>query len=145
MAHISSLFLNSNDSSIKTLEDTQENKFNKLLKEHQPKQDPEKSIFNYSNTSLSDAEKSFLVQGSKFSIPPKKPNYADNLVNFEFFYRSTYNLAMLNLKFTNCYLHFLNLYLYAKNEVDSSILTWNIVDSTILQSDWLRVFLTSPN
>ena len=89
MAHISSLFLNSNDSSIKTLEDTQENKFNKLLKEHQPKQDPEKSIFNYSNTSLSDAEKSFLVKGSKFSIPPKKPNYANNLVNFEFFYRST--------------------------------------------------------
>ena len=32
-----------------------------------------------------------------------------------------------------------------KNQVDSSILTWNIVLKRILQSDWPKAFLTSPN
>ena len=73
ISHIFVLFfLSGNDSSIKTHEDIQENKFNKLLKERQPRQDPEKVIFNYSNISLSDAEKPLLVKGLKFSILPKK-------------------------------------------------------------------------
>ena len=74
-AHNWSLFLSGNDSSVKTHEDNQENKFNKLLKKCQPRQDPEKIIFNYSNISLSDAEKSLLVKGLKFSIPSKKLTY----------------------------------------------------------------------
>ena len=49
-----------------------ENTFNKLPKERQPRQDHEKVILNYTNISLSDAEKSLLVKGLKFSIPPKK-------------------------------------------------------------------------
>ena len=57
-AYICSLFLSGNDSSPKIHEDIQENKFNKLLKERQPREDPEKVIFNHSNISLSDAEKS---------------------------------------------------------------------------------------
>ena len=61
-AHICSLFLSGNDSFIKTHDDIQENKFNKLLKERQPRQDPEEVIFNYSNISLSYAEKSLLVK-----------------------------------------------------------------------------------
>ena len=73
-------------------EDIQEIKFNKLLKERQPRQDPEKAFFNYSNISLSGAEESLFVKGLKFSIPPKKLNYADYLVNFGLFYRSIYNL-----------------------------------------------------
>ena len=32
----------------------------------------------------------------KFSIPPKKFNYADCLANFELFYRSTYNLDSIS-------------------------------------------------
>ena len=32
-----------------------------------------------------------------------------------------------------------------KIKLNSSILIWNKVDSKILKSDWLRVFLTSPN
>ena len=32
----------------------------------------------------------------KFSIPPKKFNYADYLANFELFYRSTYNLDSIS-------------------------------------------------
>ena len=93
---ICSLFLSGNDSSIKTHEDIQENKFNKLLKEFQSRQDPEKVTFNYSNISLSDAEKYLLVKGLKFSIPPKKLNYANYLVNFELFYRSIYNLDSIS-------------------------------------------------
>ena len=64
------------------------NKFNKLLKVSQPGQDPQKVIFNYSNISLSGAEKSLVVKGLKFSIPSKKLNYADYLANFELFSRS---------------------------------------------------------
>ena len=79
-------------------ENIQGNKLNKLLKEHQPKQDHEKVIFNYSNISLSDAEKSLLVKGLKFSISPKKLNYADYLANFELFYRSIYNLDSISNK-----------------------------------------------
>ena len=46
--------------------------------------------------SLSDAEKSLLVKGLRFSLPPKKLNYADYLVNFELFYRSIRNLDVLS-------------------------------------------------
>ena len=95
-AHICSLFLSGNDSSIKSQENIPKNKFNKLLKERQPRQDPEKVIFNYSYISLSDAGKSFLVKGLTFSIPPKKLNYANYLVNFELFYRSIYKLDSIS-------------------------------------------------
>ena len=95
---ICSLFLSGNDSSIKTHEDIQENKFNKLLKERQPRQDPEKVIFYYSNISLSHAEKSLLVKSLKFSISFEKLNYPDYLVNFELLYRSIYNLDSISNK-----------------------------------------------
>ena len=52
-----------NESSINVYEDFHGNKFNKLLKERQLKQDPEKVISNYSNISLSDADKSLIVKG----------------------------------------------------------------------------------
>ena len=89
-------FSERNDSSIKIHEDIQGNKFNKFLKERQPKQDHEKVIFNYSNISFSDAEKSLLVKGLKFSIPSNKVNYADYLANFELFYRSICNLDSIS-------------------------------------------------
>ena len=89
-AHICSLFPSGNDSSIKIHEDIQGNKFNKLLK------DPEKVIYNYSNISLSDAGKSLLLEGLKFSIQPKKLNYGDFLTNSKLFYRSIYNLDSIS-------------------------------------------------
>ena len=46
-------------------------KFNKLLMEHKPKQDPEKVIFNFSKVSLTEAEKSLLVKALSFSLLPK--------------------------------------------------------------------------
>ena len=47
---------------IMTHEDIYENKFHKLLKERQLRQHPENVIFNYSNISLSDAEKSVVSE-----------------------------------------------------------------------------------
>ena len=90
-AHICSLFLSGNVSSIKTHEDIQINKLNERLRDRQPRQDSEKVIFNYSNISLSDAEKSLLVAGLKFSILPKELSYADYLVNFKLFCGIIYN------------------------------------------------------
>ena len=38
------------------------------------------------------------MKGLKFSISPKKLNYADYLANFELFYRSIYNLDSISNK-----------------------------------------------
>ena len=45
---------------------------------------------------FSDAEKLLLVKGLWFSLPPKKPNYADYLTNFELFYRNIRNSDVLS-------------------------------------------------
>ena len=57
-AHISAIFLSSNDNLLKNHDSIQQKKSNKLLIENSPKQDPEKVIFNFSKLSLTDAEKS---------------------------------------------------------------------------------------
>ena len=54
-AHISAIFLSSNDNLLKTHDSIQQKKFNKLLIENRPKQDPEKVIFNFSKLSLTNA------------------------------------------------------------------------------------------
>ena len=41
-------------------------------------------------------EKSLLVRGLRFSLPPKKLNYADYLNNSELFYRNIRNLGVLS-------------------------------------------------
>ena len=74
----------------------QQKKFNNLLKDKKPQHDPEKIIFNYSSYVLSEVEKSLLQKGFSFSIPPKKFNHADYLVNFELFYRDICNLQVLS-------------------------------------------------
>ena len=51
---------------------------------------------------------------------------------------SIFNLP--KLKFTNHLLHILNLFLSGKNQVDSSIFSWEKADLRILQSDRLRAF-----
>ena len=95
-AHISAIFLNSNDNLLKTHDSIQQKKFNKLLIENKPKQDPEKVIFNFSKVSLTEAEKSLLVKGLSFSLPPKLLSYSDYLINFELFYRSIDNLKIIS-------------------------------------------------
>ena len=47
LAHISAIFLSSNDNLLKTHDSIQQKQFNKLLTECKPKLDPEKVIFNF--------------------------------------------------------------------------------------------------
>ena len=86
-AHVRSLFLGHNDKILKQKSTIQQKKFNNLLKDKKPQHDPEKIIFNYS---------SYVWKGLNFSIPPKKLNHADYLVNFELFYRDIGNLQVLS-------------------------------------------------
>ena len=79
-AHISALFLSSNDNLLKIHDSIQQKKFNKLLIENGPKQDPEKVIFNFSKLSVTDAEKTLLVKGLSFVLPPKQLSYSDYLI-----------------------------------------------------------------
>ena len=80
---------------LKTHDSVQQKEFNKLLTECKPKQDAGKVIFNFS-VSRAETEKSLLVKGLSFSLPPKKLSYSDYLVNFELFYRSIDNLKILS-------------------------------------------------
>ena len=90
------IILSSNDNILKSHDSIQQKKFNKLLRECKPKQDPEKIVFNFSNVTLTEAEKSLLVKGLSFSLPPEKLSYSDYLINFELFYRSIDNLNILS-------------------------------------------------
>ena len=95
-AHISAIFLSSNDNLLKTHDSLQQKTFNKLQIENRPKQDFEKVIFNFSKLPLTDAEKTLLVKDLSFALPPKRLSYSDYLINFEWFYRSIDNLKILS-------------------------------------------------
>ena len=86
--HVCSLFLCSNDVILKPHYSIQKKEFNVPFKNRQPKHNPDGFIFDNSKISLSNAEKSLLVKGLRFSLPPKKFNYVDYLTNFESFYRT---------------------------------------------------------
>ena len=75
-AHVCSLFLRHNDNILKQKSAIQQKKFNNL-KDEKPQHNSEKIVFNYSSYILSEAEKSFLLKGLKFSILPKTLNHAD--------------------------------------------------------------------
>ena len=79
-AHISATFLSSNDNLLKSHDSIQQKKFNRFLIECKPKRDAEKVVFNFSSVSLTEAEKSLLVKGLSFSLPPKKHSYSDYLI-----------------------------------------------------------------
>ena len=70
-AHICSKFLKINDLKLKSNSVVQQKTFC--------------NIFNFSKYVLSDCEKSLLTKGLNFSIPCKKLDYADYLVQFELF------------------------------------------------------------
>ena len=81
---------------LKAHDSIQGNKFNKLPVECKIKQDAGKVIFNFSNVSLMEAEKSLLVKGLSLSLPPKKLSHSNYLGNFELFYRNIDNLKILS-------------------------------------------------
>ena len=43
-----------------------------------------------------EVEKSLLVKGLSFPLPPKKLSYSNYLVNFELFYRNIDNLKIIS-------------------------------------------------
>ena len=61
--------------------------------------DPNKVIFNSSPYILTEDEKSLLCKGLRFSITPKKIEYADFPTQFELLYRDT---LMFEIKSENC-------------------------------------------
>ena len=81
--HICSKILKINDLKLKSNSVGPQKKFCNLLKEKRSTQNPEKVIFNFSNYVLSDYEKFLFTKGLHFSIPCKKLDYADYLVQFE--------------------------------------------------------------
>ena len=94
--YISAIFLSSNDNILKSHDSILQKKFNKLLRECKPKQDPDKIIFNFSNVTLTEAEKSLLGKSLSLSLPPEKLSYSDYLINFELFYKSVDHLNILS-------------------------------------------------
>ena len=112
-AHVSANFLSSNDNLLKTHDSIQQKKFNKFLMQNKPKQNHEKEIFNFPKVSLTESEKSVLVKGLSFPLPPKQLSYSDYLINFENFYRGIDNLKILsgdNLDFIKTRIYCFNVF-----------------------------------
>ena len=83
-AHICCLFLVGNNKKITKVKETHGKKLKNLglaspVKSH----NPNKIIINHSSYQLSDIEKTVLVKGLNFALPPKKLNYADYLTPYE--------------------------------------------------------------
>ena len=84
-AHICSKFLKINDLKLKSNSVVQQKKFCNLLKEKILLRIQKKSSLVFFKYVLSDCEKSLLTKGLNFSIPCKKLEYVDYLVQFDFF------------------------------------------------------------
>ena len=93
-AHICSLFLTSNDKTLKRHSETHEKKFASLVSLSSKNRDTRKIIFNYSGHKLSEHETSLLSKGLNFAVPPTRLNYADYLVNFELLFRDIKSLDL---------------------------------------------------
>ena len=81
-AHVCSMFLKINDLKLRSNSAVQQKKFCNLLKEKRSTPNPEKVIYNFSEYFLSDCERSLVTKSLNFSIPRKKLDYADYLVQF---------------------------------------------------------------
>ena len=90
--HITTVLLTSNYKNILKVRKVQGKKISKLCSdtsyyESVTSHDPQKGLFNFSNHSLTEHEKSLLNRGLNFAIPPKNVNYADYLLPFELLFR----------------------------------------------------------
>ena len=98
IAHVSSLFLRSNNKILASKCATQQKKLSKLVKSNISIQDPSKAIFNFSKYELSNCEKRLFSKGLVFSLPPKNLDYVDYLDNFELPYGNIRNLDISSNK-----------------------------------------------
>ena len=94
--HANTLFFGINDKILKSKSSVQQKKFYKLLQESKTKNDPEKIIFNFSRSVLSNIEKKLLAKGLNFCLPPKQVKYVEYLIHFELFYKDIRNLEILS-------------------------------------------------
>ena len=92
--YVWSLFLVSHDKAIRKSDQTHGRKLQKLIPNIQEKSiidnvsnDPNKVIYNFSNYRLTDSDKSLLIKGLNFVIPPKKIEYSKFLILFELLFR----------------------------------------------------------
>ena len=91
---MSSLFLVSNDKAIRKNDKEHGRKLQKLIPNMHAKSiidnvsyDADKVICNFSNYHLTDSDKSLLIKGLNFTIPPKKVVYSKFLLPFELLFR----------------------------------------------------------
>ena len=84
---ISSLFLNKNREVLKQIEQKQNEKLVKLL-DDSPKHNADDLIYNFSSHTLTSSQKTILMKGLNFSLPPKSLKNEDYLLNFELLFRS---------------------------------------------------------
>ena len=91
---LSKLFLGINDKKLNHHHTIQERKLFNLAREQTECNNPNEVIFNYSKYELTELEKSLLVKGLNFSLPPKNLNHADYLVNFELLLRDIKNAGV---------------------------------------------------
>ena len=89
---MATVFLTSNNKNILEVRKVQGKKISKLCSDNSyyesvTSHDPEKVLFNFSNHSLTEHEKSLLSRGLNFAIPPRNVNYADYLLPFELLFR----------------------------------------------------------
>ncbi|XP_057290203.1 uncharacterized protein LOC130612883 [Hydractinia symbiolongicarpus] len=96
LAHVCSIFLGSNDRILKKQELIQDKKIANLKRLKPPTNDVATVIFNFSKHILTDFEKSLLVKGLNFSVPPQSLNYGDYLVNYETLFRDIRGINLLN-------------------------------------------------
>ena len=92
--HVWSLFLISNDKANRKNDKIYDRKIQKLSPNIHEKSiidnvshDPNKVIYNFSNYHLTDSDKSLLIKGLNFAIPPKKIEYSKFLLPFELLFR----------------------------------------------------------
>ena len=88
--HMPSLFLVSNDKAIPKNGKINNRKLQKLIPNIHEKSiidnvshDPNKVTYNFSNYHLTDSDKSLLIKGLNFAIPPKKIEYSKFILPFE--------------------------------------------------------------
>ena len=83
--HIISIFTRSNDATLTKCKEVQMKKLYALgyFERDKETNDPAQVIHNFSSYELTDGEKSLLAKGLNFSIPPKKLNFADQMLPFE--------------------------------------------------------------
>ena len=137
--HICSKFLKSNDLKLKSNRVVQQKKFCNLSKEKSSALDPEKVIFDFSKNVLLDCEKSLLTKGLNFSIPCKKLDYADYLVNIELFFWDRRNLDILS----NEGLDFVNA--KTKEAAPSSYRIYNNVPQNLSKNEFIALQNLSKN